>query len=158
MLKIKCYSLYVLLYCCLIWLPGYEGTDETDYSWNRYHPDSAKIHEKTVYFKIETKPNFTATLKDKSVTEGGHIKFLCSVTGIPAPRVSWERNGRDITNDSRYIICVSDMLHSMKWKMFILLLAHSYFSLIYRNINYQFFLHIWPCFEFAQTRRQSNSI
>jgi len=57
-------------------------------------------------FKIETPPNFTAKLKSKTVTAGNSIKFMCTVTGIPNPKVTWYRDNRDVTKESRYLIRV----------------------------------------------------
>lgn len=57
-------------------------------------------------FKIETPPNFTAKLKSKTVTAGNSVKFMCTVTGIPNPKVTWYRDNRDVTKESRYLIRV----------------------------------------------------
>ncbi|CAG2187953.1 Myosin light chain kinase, smooth muscle,Myosin light chain kinase family member 4,Death-associated protein kinase 2,Myosin light chain kinase 3,Death-associated protein kinase 1,Death-associated protein kinase 3,Myosin light chain kinase 2, skeletal/cardiac muscle [Mytilus edulis] len=55
-------------------------------------------------FKIETPPNFTAKLKDKTVSVGNSVTFTCTVTGIPNPKVTWYRDDRDVTKESRYLV------------------------------------------------------
>lgn len=57
-------------------------------------------------FKIETEPNFTAKLRDKTIPVGKSMTFTCTVTGIPNPKITWYRDGRDVTKESRYIVRV----------------------------------------------------
>ncbi|XP_069108405.1 myosin light chain kinase, smooth muscle-like isoform X3 [Argopecten irradians] len=89
--------------------------EESEFLFEHYVPDEARLVEKTVHFKIETEPNFTATLKDKSATVGTHVKMLCSITGIPAPRVIMYHNDRDVTGDDHYMITNNHGLVSLEF-------------------------------------------
>ncbi|KAK3083179.1 hypothetical protein FSP39_015849 [Pinctada imbricata] len=70
-----------------------------------YHYESAQILEAPIMrYKMEEPPNFTAKLRDKTVPEGSHVRFMCSVTGIPPPRITWFHDRKDITKESNYFI------------------------------------------------------
>lgn len=68
----------------------------------------------TMKYKVEEAPNFTAKLRDKTVPEFSHVRFMCSVTGLPAPRIIWKKDGKDITNNSNYFISVSSCLQLLE--------------------------------------------
>ena len=52
-------------------------------------------------------PDFTARLQDKSVVEGNRLRLMCSVTGLPSPKISWFKDGRQIVSGEPYLITVS---------------------------------------------------
>jgi hypothetical protein len=62
-------------------------------------------------YRVEEAPNFTATLRDKTVPEFSHVRFMCSVTGLPAPKIVWKKDGKDITSNSNYFISVRSCSH-----------------------------------------------
>lgn len=49
------------------------------------------------------KPAFVQGLEDTSVDEGFPIKLLVRVTGIPAPKLIWFQNGKEIVSKPGYI-------------------------------------------------------
>ena len=52
-------------------------------------------------------PDFTARLQDKSIVAGTKLRLMCSVTGIPSPKISWFKDGREIYSGEPYLITVS---------------------------------------------------
>lgn len=64
----------------------------------------------TMKYRVEEAPNFTAKLRDKTVPEFSHVRFMCSVTGLPAPRITWQKDGKDITNNTNFFISVRSCL------------------------------------------------
>ncbi|XP_062327024.1 alpha-protein kinase 3 isoform X2 [Osmerus eperlanus] len=40
----------------------------------------------------ETQPSFESTLKSRAVSEASNVKFICVVTGNPAPEVTWYKD------------------------------------------------------------------
>ena len=88
--------------------------DEVDFSfptpatYEPIRPTTAETTETPIRrFKIETPPSFTAKLKDKTVSAGKSVTFSCTVTGIPNPKITWYRDDRDVTHETRYNIRVS---------------------------------------------------
>lgn len=70
-------------------------------------------------YKVEEAPNFTAKLRDKTVPEFSHVRFMCSVTGLPAPRITWQKDGKDITSNTNFFISVrSCLICEYNWKFY----------------------------------------
>lgn len=42
--------------------------------------------------------------RETIVTEGGDVTLKCNVTGVPKPRVVWKKDGKLVTNSSRYTV------------------------------------------------------
>ena len=55
-------------------------------------------------------PDFTAKLQDKSVVAGNKLRLMCSVTGLPSPKISWFKDGHQIVSGEPYLITVSLVL------------------------------------------------
>lgn len=73
----------------------------------------------TMKYRVEEAPNFTAKLRDKTVPEFSHVRFMCSVTGLPAPRITWQKDGKDITNNTNFFISVrSCLIRKNNWKFY----------------------------------------
>ena len=86
----------------------------TDFAFPRpdtsplYAAETSRLSEApSMKYKVEEAPNFTATLRDKTVPEFSHVHFMCSVTGLPAPKISWQKDGKDVSNNSNFFISVS---------------------------------------------------
>ena len=56
---------------------------------------------------LDKAPDFTARLQDKSLVAGNKLRLMCSVTGIPSPKVAWFKDGREIVSGEPYLINVS---------------------------------------------------
>lgn len=85
--------------------------EETAYSFPRppvYESVIGKMAEPRAMKEVKhtVAPNFTGMLRDKAVPVGAHVKLLCSVTGIPEPRIVWYKDGNEITDD-HYVVTVS---------------------------------------------------
>ena len=67
--------------------------------------------EEKVQPKEPKAPEFIMPLEDISVDEGDNAKFIAKVDGHPRPRVTWQINGSDIANGSRYKLVYDGLVH-----------------------------------------------
>jgi len=66
-----------------------------------YKPSEFKEHD------FSEPPKFTTSLNDRSTTVGYSTKLLCSVRGVPKPKIIWMKNQMIIGDDPKYRqICV----------------------------------------------------
>lgn len=81
-------------------------------------------------YKVEEAPNFTAKLRDKTVPEFSHVRFMCSVTGLPAPKITWQKDGKDITSNTNFFISVRPCLICKKIRENLVKLLNSLSALV----------------------------
>uniref|UniRef100_A0A3Q2QIY6 Peroxidasin n=1 Tax=Fundulus heteroclitus TaxID=8078 RepID=A0A3Q2QIY6_FUNHE len=57
-----------------------------------------------------TRPQFTVTPQDQSVSEGQTVDFPCEASGYPTPLIIWTRGGSPLTSDRRLVTLASGTL------------------------------------------------
>ncbi|CAH0545686.1 unnamed protein product [Brassicogethes aeneus] len=53
--------------------------------------------------KKPSKPEFTTKLIPQTVVEGFPVRFEVKAEGLPAPKISWHRNGTEVISDNKHI-------------------------------------------------------
>ncbi|KAM4703424.1 neural cell adhesion molecule 1-like [Rhinophrynus dorsalis] len=71
--------------------------------------DSGEIAEAQITLKVIQKPQFVGDLEtQKEFFSGSSVKLPCSAKGIPAPQLSWIRNGKTVLNSQGHISVGAD--------------------------------------------------
>lgn len=60
----------------------------------------------SIKYHLETAPDFTVKMKNRTVDEGSYVKMMCSVTGIPSPDIRWFKDGEEIFDGDHFHIKV----------------------------------------------------
>ncbi|CAB1324596.1 unnamed protein product, partial [Coregonus sp. 'balchen'] len=87
--------------CCLI-LDGVSPEDSGQYVC---YASSSVGHASTLAkIVVDAPPRFITRLQSACLLEGEDIQFTCSTHSYPLPRVSWFKDGRELTDQRKYHI------------------------------------------------------
>ncbi|XP_071011211.1 obscurin [Oncorhynchus clarkii lewisi] len=87
--------------CCLIM----DGVTPEDSGQYLCYASSSVGHASTLAkIVVDAPPRFLTRLQSACLLEGEDIKFSCSTHSTPLPRVSWFKDGRELTDQRKYHI------------------------------------------------------
>ncbi|KAM9478607.1 obscurin [Salvelinus alpinus] len=87
--------------CCLIM----DGVTPEDSGQYLCYASSSVGHASTLSkIVVDAPPRFRTRLQSACLLEGEDIKFSCSTHSTPLPRVSWFKDGRELTDQRKYHI------------------------------------------------------
>ncbi|XP_029562286.1 obscurin isoform X3 [Salmo trutta] len=87
--------------CCLIM----DGVTPEDSGQYLCYASSSVGHASTLAkIVVDAPPRFITRLQSACLLEGEDIKFSCSTHSTPLPRVSWFKDGRELTDQRKYHI------------------------------------------------------
>ncbi|XP_038858991.1 obscurin [Salvelinus namaycush] len=87
--------------CCLIM----DGVTPEDSGQYLCYASSSVGHASTLAkIVVDAPPRFRTRLQSACLLEGEDIKFSCSTHSTPLPRVSWFKDGRELTDQRKYHI------------------------------------------------------
>ena len=56
---------------------------------------------------VHVVPTISSSMDTYTATENGSVSFQCTGTGVPAPSITWYRNGSQLLNNSRTTITIN---------------------------------------------------
>ena len=56
---------------------------------------------------VHVVPTISSSMDNYTATENGSVSFQCTGTGVPAPSITWYRNGSQLLNNSRTTITIN---------------------------------------------------
>ncbi|XP_046898449.1 alpha-protein kinase 3 isoform X1 [Hypomesus transpacificus] len=65
---------------------------QSRHRYSQYRQSRSTFCSVMAHLTEETQPSFESTLKSRAVSEASNVKFICVVTGNPAPEVTWYKD------------------------------------------------------------------